>query len=90
MVMPISPTTTTKSTHYHHHHPLRTAHSFSAEPAVASPLAPTSTKGDPSSSSSTIPSSSKMDDSGAFSLVGHLRSLSLPASDHPMTFRKRS
>lgn len=65
---------------------LRTVQSFTT-------TKPSHLSSNSTTTSSTIhPSSSKLNDTtnNSFSLVGHLRSLSLPTSDHPVAFRKRT
>lgn len=88
-ISPITTTTITKATtHCHHHHPLRTAHSFTDNSSISSPLSVSPTENNDRPSSDT--SAAKIDESGTFSLVGHLRSLSLPSSEHSLSFRKRT
>jgi hypothetical protein len=86
-ISPITTTTITKATtHCHHHHPLRTAHSFTENSSLSSPLSIAPTDDTPPSNTT----ATKVDESSTFSLVGHLRSLSLPSSEHSSSFRKRS
>ncbi|KAI8082811.1 ras guanine nucleotide exchange factor domain-containing protein [Halteromyces radiatus] len=90
MMMPISPTTTLTKGYHHLQHPLRTAHSFTTE---SSSSISTNISQHPTSNNDNTNDNNdnnKINENSSFSLVGHLRSLSLPTSEHPVTFRKRS
>ncbi|CAO3606983.1 unnamed protein product [Cunninghamella blakesleeana] len=95
MIMsPVATTTPTSITSppISNYRSLRTVQSFTNKPSYSSSSTTTTTANAATATTITTTTNhpSKVNENNAFSLVGHLRSLSLPTSDHPVTFRKRT